>query len=279
MPLGTFKAAILGSGGGSFSATGGTVSYSGIYTIHTFTSSGDFVVEGASGAVDLFILAGGGTGGFSSAPGGKGGGAGGFAYRPAYTVTVATHAIVIGAGGSASGGGSSPVEQNGNHTTFSNPTLTSYKGQSPDPPSLVGSFGSGGGNSRTDQTLNQGNRGATWGYAGGGAAEAGATDGAGSGGDGYTEGTSAVYDWTKDDTSSTATFDVNGTGNSYGGGGAGNGGTAGLGGGGYASVGGGSGGAGAGGTGGGGGGGDDGGGGMNRGGHGGSGIVIIRYPT
>ena len=278
MPLGPQRNAIF-AGGAPFEATGGTVTTSGIYTIHTFTATDDFVVEGSSGNVDMFILAGGGTGGFSSAPGGKGGGAGGFQYFPAYEVTVGTHTCTIGAGGTASGGGSSPVEQNGTNTTFSNPTLTSYKGQSPDPPSLSGSFGSGGGNSRTDQTLNQGNRGATWGYAGGGAAEAGATDGAGHGGDGYTEGSSAVYDWTKNDSSSTATFDVNGTGNSYGGGGSGHGQAGGLGGGGSSSSGGGSGGSGSANTGGGGGGGDDGGGGMNSGGNGGSGIVIIRYPT
>ena len=279
MPLGTFKAAMLGSGG-SFSATGGTVSTSGIYTIHTFTTTNNFVVEGASGTVDMFILAGGGTGSFSSAPGGKGGGAGGFQYFPAYAVTVATHAIVIGAGGVASGGGSSPQSNNGNDTTFSNPTLTSYKGQAAADVSFSGNFGSGGGNSRTDATANQGNNGATWGYAGGGAAETGATDGAGHGGDGYTEGTDAVYDWTKNDGSSTATFNVNGTGNAYGGGGSGNGAGGSTGGGGASSSGGGKGGGGVGGTGGGGGGGgDDGGGGLNSGGNGGSGIVIIRYPT
>ena len=278
MPLGPQRNAIF-AGGAPFEATGGTVTTSGIYTIHTFTSSDDFIVTGSSGTVDMFILAGGGTGSFSSAPGGKGGGAGGFQYFPAYEVTVETHAIVIGAGGVASGGGSSPQSNNGNDTTFSNPTLTSYKGQAAADVSFSGNFGSGGGNSRTDATANQGHNGATWGYAGGGAKEAGATDGAGHGGDGYTEGTDAVYDWTKNDGSSTATFNVNGTGNAYGGGGAGGGGTPGEGGGGTSSVGGGKGGGGTSGRGGGGGGGDDGGGGLNSGGNGGSGIVIIRYPT
>ena len=41
MTLGTFKAAFVG-GGGAFEATGGTITTYGIYTVHTFTSSGTF---------------------------------------------------------------------------------------------------------------------------------------------------------------------------------------------------------------------------------------------
>ncbi len=63
MPLGTFKSALMGAAGsGGFSATGGTITTSGDYTIHTFTSSGDFVVSG-SGEVEYLVVAGGGGGG------------------------------------------------------------------------------------------------------------------------------------------------------------------------------------------------------------------------
>ena len=63
----------------SFSATGGTVTTSGDYTIHTFTSgSGTFTSNGA-GNVEVLVVAGGGGGtpGTDCCVGGGGGGAGG----------------------------------------------------------------------------------------------------------------------------------------------------------------------------------------------------------
>jgi hypothetical protein len=44
-----------------FSATGGAITQSGAYTIHTFTSSGTFTTNG-SGNVDVLVVAGGGGG-------------------------------------------------------------------------------------------------------------------------------------------------------------------------------------------------------------------------
>jgi hypothetical protein len=55
----------------SLSATGGTITTVNGYTIHTFTSSGSFVVSGA-GDVEVLVVAGGGGGG-----GNHGGGGGG----------------------------------------------------------------------------------------------------------------------------------------------------------------------------------------------------------
>ena len=58
-------------------ATGGTVTTSGDYKIHTFTSSGTFQVTevGDVGVVEVLLIAGGGgTGATSSADGGAGGG-------------------------------------------------------------------------------------------------------------------------------------------------------------------------------------------------------------
>ena len=61
MPLGTNKAAMMYQP--LFSATGGTVTTSGSYTIHTFTAGGTFTVSGQSGTVDMMVLAGAGGGG------------------------------------------------------------------------------------------------------------------------------------------------------------------------------------------------------------------------
>ena len=60
------------------SATGGTVTTSGNYKIHTFTGTGAFVVSdaGNQGGVDYLVVAGGGGGG-----GGYGGGGGAGGYR------------------------------------------------------------------------------------------------------------------------------------------------------------------------------------------------------
>ena len=44
-------------------ASGGTVTTSGDYKIHTFTSSGNFVVSGLGTAIDYLMIAGGGGGG------------------------------------------------------------------------------------------------------------------------------------------------------------------------------------------------------------------------
>ena len=97
------------------SATGGTESTVGNYKIHTFTSSGNFVVS-STGPLSYMVLAGGGGGG-GSEPGfwtGGGGGAGGFreskspidsytasptAATGGITVTAQTYPITVGAGG------------------------------------------------------------------------------------------------------------------------------------------------------------------------------------
>ena len=64
MPIGTFKATLMGAAaGGGFSATGGTITTSGDYTIHTFTSSGNFVIESGEASIEYLVIAGGGGGG------------------------------------------------------------------------------------------------------------------------------------------------------------------------------------------------------------------------
>ena len=68
------------------SATGGSVTTSGDYRIHTFNSSGTFAVSsvgndaGSGDSTDYVIAAGGGGGGGSGSSGGGGGGGGGGGY-------------------------------------------------------------------------------------------------------------------------------------------------------------------------------------------------------
>ena len=59
-----------------WTAVGGTKTTDGIYTVHTFTSTGTFVVTGGgSKTVEYLVVAGGGGGGYNR---GGGGGAGGY---------------------------------------------------------------------------------------------------------------------------------------------------------------------------------------------------------
>ena len=109
-------------------ATGGTITYSGEYTIHSFTTSGTFTVTSA-GDVDYLVLGGGGGGCGGLTAGGNalgGGGAGGFRNGTAHAVTVQAYTITVGAGGS----GGTPIDAcdatSGSASTFD--TITSAGG-------------------------------------------------------------------------------------------------------------------------------------------------------
>ncbi len=148
MPLGTFKSALMGAAGsGGFSATGGTITTSGDYTIHTFTSSGDFVVSG-SGEVEYMVVAGGGGGGTQWGKSG-GGGAGGYRTGTGFAVTAQTYSITIGAGGSGAG--------TGNDSVFS--TITSSGGGYGGSSGAGGDGGSGGGAGNQSTSYGAGNSG------------------------------------------------------------------------------------------------------------------------
>ena len=116
------------------SASGGTVTTSGDYKIHTFTSSGTFTVCTAGAgpvlntAVSYAVVAGGGGGGWCT---GGGGGAGGFreakvsgdpytasplAAGTGITVTAQGYPITVGAGGSG-GGSAQPGKVGGSGNT------------------------------------------------------------------------------------------------------------------------------------------------------------------
>jgi mucin-19 len=139
--------------GPSFSATGGTITESGGKTIHTFTSSGAFVVSGGAGEVECLVIAGGGGGGTNH---GGGGGAGGLLYGTSFSVSSTSYPVVVGSGGAtaiayppANANGS-----NGSNTTFSGPFGTATatggggggsRGSSYDATGSAGGSGGGGG--------------------------------------------------------------------------------------------------------------------------------------
>ena len=128
-------------------ATGGTITTSGNFKIHTFTGPGTFCVScagnaGGSNTVDYLAVAGGGGGGAGY---GGGGGAGGYRFSngtasgcytagpsplgaSALPVTATSFPITVGAGGAASTGSGSPGSMtaggNGANSVFSTVTST-----------------------------------------------------------------------------------------------------------------------------------------------------------
>ena len=82
-----------------FVATGGVITTYGIYTVHTFLSSGNFVVNSSiTKTYDYLIVAGGGGGGVANG-GGGGGGAGGLLTGQVSKSGGTTYSVVVGAGG------------------------------------------------------------------------------------------------------------------------------------------------------------------------------------
>jgi len=181
-------------------ATGGTVTTSGEYTIHTFTSSGTFeVTDSTLTAVDALVVGGGagGTGGEITSSGGGGGGGGEVFSASGMIVSKRGYDVTVGDGGngetvlssyiSATSGGDSEF-----HGFFA------AGGSAPSPHDFGGASGSGKSGGDGDAI-----------YAGGGGAGAGSNGAdARNGGDGGNGG-----DGIQSDITGTATF--------YGGGGGG----------------------------------------------------------
>jgi hypothetical protein len=142
------------------SATGGTITTSGDFKIHTFTGPGTFTVSCAgnslgSNTVDYLVVAGGGAG---AAVTGGGGGAGGFRTNypsPAVAglpVSVQGYPITVGAGATTNTNNILQQDQSGSSSIFS--TITSAGGgggstfslpSNPNPGVSGGSGGGGGG--------------------------------------------------------------------------------------------------------------------------------------
>ena len=130
-------------------ATGGTVTCSGDFKIHTFTGPGTFCVScagnsGGNNQIEYLVVAGGGSGGTENGQSvaGGGGGAGGFRFAspsispltyPAKplagsTITVPASAIPITVGAGGAVAPSSPGRNPGNNSVFSSITSTAGGG-------------------------------------------------------------------------------------------------------------------------------------------------------
>ena len=139
-------------------ATGGTITQSGGYWYHTFTSSGTFTPTVALTA-DVLVVAGGGAGGgrapdYSSDYGAGGGGAGGLVYSGSQSLSSTGYVVTVGAGGPA---GTTSNSSNGNNSSFAG--LTAAVGG--------GAGGSNGGDSSLGRSGGSGGGGAAGGNAGG----------------------------------------------------------------------------------------------------------------
>jgi hypothetical protein len=134
----------------AITATGGTVTTSGDYKIHTFTSSGTFTVSDAgaeNGGIDYIVVSGGAGGGGGSDGQGGGGGAGGLASVTGASVTAQAYTVTVGAGGGTNNGPGS----NGGTSSFNST-------------SVVGGGGGGGSNTTSDRTGKNGACGGGAGY-------------------------------------------------------------------------------------------------------------------
>ncbi len=148
-------------------ATGGTITTSGDYKIHTFTGSGCFALTAGTSApnnkVSYVVVA---AGGGSPYQQGGGGGAGGFregkcssdpyADSPldagtAITVTSQTYPITVGAGGAGGTSGNSNTSAPGTVSTFSTITSTGGGNGAPSGPYPGGAPGGSGGGAGENQ--------------------------------------------------------------------------------------------------------------------------------
>jgi len=122
-------------------AVGGTITYSGGYTIHTFTGTTQFTVLDQKLNAEYLIVAGGGGGnGF----GGGGAGGGGVIYGN-ILLTTQTYTITVGSGGT--GGNTSNATNGNNSTAFG---LTAYGGGFSGNDGIVnGNLGGSGGGAGT----------------------------------------------------------------------------------------------------------------------------------
>ena len=165
----------------SITATGGSITYSGDKTLHTFTSNGTFEVTAGSGDVTYFIVAGGGGGGGYYA--GGGGGAGGVV-TSVLGVTVNTYEVVIGAGGNGASDTQYVNGSNGASSSFSAISATGGGGGGAgvNNNGVAGGSGGGGGGYNSGTTHTGGAGTGTEGNAGGTSSKTAAAYGAGGGG-------------------------------------------------------------------------------------------------
>ena len=164
-----------------------TVTVYGAYTSLTYTGGGNFVITAGARDIDFCVIAGGGTGGSMAGGGAGGGGAGGMYVGTAAGLTVGTHTVSVGSGGSGWSAGfwSYGEGRDGSSSSFT-----------PDGASAFTANGGGGGGYLTSNGRNGGcggGAGADNNTPNGGNPQGGAVTGfAGGSGDGATP---SGYDW------------------------------------------------------------------------------------
>ena len=166
-------------------ATGGTITTDGDYTVHKFTASGTFTTDTAQD-VEYLVVGGGGGSGCQrhTSPGGGsgGGGAGGYRAATGFPVSAAAHSITVGSGGPRGVEGS-PEEDGtqGGSSIFS--TITSAGGGGGGTSGGSGKPGGSGGGGGSDGAGGSGNTPSTTPVQGydGGTSGAGATAAGGGG--------------------------------------------------------------------------------------------------
>ncbi|MCB1665795.1 MAG: hypothetical protein KDI28_08420, partial [Pseudomonadales bacterium] len=138
--------------------TGGSISTSGDYVIHTFTSSGTFTPPPGITSVEVLVIGGGGGGPRTAGgTGGGGGGAGGVISNSAVTISGAT-TVTVGAAGAGATSNSTNGGSGGNSVfAASSGTLTAVGGGGGGTGTSNGlSGGSGGGGGASNNTSRAG---------------------------------------------------------------------------------------------------------------------------
>jgi hypothetical protein len=183
----------------NINATGGSTSSYTLnnitYRVHSFTSSGNFIVSSGRGDVEYIIVAGGGGGGETH---GGGGGAGGVVQSTATVFPNQTYSVVVGGGGNPAANGS-------NSSIFNNTAVGGGYGGNHSPQQSAGSGGSGGNrwgssNPSIGRSVNgfgyPGSGGApTWGGGGGGGAYGSANQNVGGNGLPISSFTGSYFDY------------------------------------------------------------------------------------
>jgi hypothetical protein len=190
-----------------WNATGGTITFDGLYTVHTYTANGTFnVTTSGSLNVTVLIVAGGGAGY------GAGGGAGGLIHNTSYNATGNIN-IIVGSGGIGDWTTDNSLGRNSSFGTLSalgGGSLNMTTGNGTD-----GGSGSGGG---TGGLYDIGHGLAGQGYDGGQGSSAGWLPGGGGGGAGGV-GETAPDGYNAGDGGPGITYTINGSSVCYAGGG------------------------------------------------------------
>lgn len=189
-----------------FVATGGTVTTSGGYKVHTFTSSGNFVVQSGSKSVEYIVVGGGGGGGGNGDGNTWSGGGGAGGLRTGSSTYIAgyggsySYTVVVGGGGAVDAPGTYSLIDTLSSVVFSNGggfgggwSYGANSGGSGGGGWANGNTTGGSGGSGTSGEGNNGGSGAFYGGGGGGGKAAVGSNGAsGSGGNG---GSGQTFTW------------------------------------------------------------------------------------